>query len=172
MIRFSLVLVMVAILVIGLVVPVSAQEQEEVGITCTVTPLYVSVELSHDSVAYGVVELNSYATSAEIIVTNSGTVAVDLEIKGADATGGGEDTWTLSGSIGALNEYMHEFAIPTYPSEGTHWTALTASYQDLVNGVTTSGTQNFKMQIWTPATTGTYGERSTTVTILATEAAP
>lgn len=171
--RFLLVLLVVSILVIGLAVPVYAEEE---GITCTVTPLHISVELSDSTVSYGVVDLSSHATSQVITVTNNGTVSVNLDIKGAAATGGGEDTWTLSDTATGNNQYMHEFAIPnpTYPAEGGHtdWTALTTSYQDLVNNIGMSGTQSFKMQIWTPTATGTYGERSTTVTILATEATP
>ena len=158
----------VVILAIGLAPPAFAAQ--EVGITCTVTPQSVSVTVNTTSIAYGVVDVSQ--TSSEIVATNNGNAAENFNIKGANATGsGGDTTWTLSTAVGA-NQYMHEFAKPTYPTAGTHtnWTSLTTTYQPLAASIAPSGTQLFKLQIWTPSSTTGYGQCSTTVTIQAVAA--
>ena len=163
-------LTIVMILMMSLAMPVSAAEES--GIVCTVTPggVLVSVSVTPTSVAYGTVSLSSNSTSVEITATNDGNDVEDFQIKGSDATGaGGNVTWTLSDTAVGANQYMHEFATPTYPASGNHggWSPLTTSYQTLVTDVSVSGSQAFKMQIWPPTSTTGYGERSTTVTILA-----
>jgi hypothetical protein len=168
--RGLLALGIMAILAMALAVPALADNENEEEITCTVTPgPVVSVTVFPTSVDYGIVDLGSSATSVEITATNNGSDTENFQIKGADATGGvGDTAWTLSDAV-SENQYMHEFAKPTYPAEGSHagWTALTTTYQELATGIPAGGTQRFKLQIWLPTSTTGYSERSTTVIILA-----
>lgn len=132
-------------------------------VTATVTPKLVSVTVSPTSVAYGTVPLSSSATSGVITATNDGNVTETFNIKGADATYS-TNTWVLSDTAVGANQYMHKFALPTYIT----WTPLSTTYLTLATGIAASGTQDFKLQIWTPTSTTLYGEYSTTVTVLAT----
>lgn len=157
---------LVVILAAVVVAPVWAGG--EATISCTVTPRLIAVSVDPNYVDYGVVDLGSSAVSWEFTATNVGSAPEDFTIMGA-----GTQAWTLIDTTPDPNQYMHEFAKPTYPAGGAHdgWTALTATYQPLAAAVAANGGyQNFKLQIWTPTSTSSYDEQTTSVTVMAVEA--
>lgn len=151
----------VALLLAALAVP--AMAGTEAGINVTVTIRNISVSVDTPSVAYGTIDLNTRKASGVITATNNGNVTENFNIRGANTT-----NWTLAATNGA-DQYVHEWATPAYPAEGTDWAnnLTTPGYQSLAAGIAAAGTQAFKLQILTPISTTYYTEQSTTVTVQA-----
>lgn len=135
----------------------------------TTANVVISISLDTDgTVSYGYVPLNTSKSTIDLsdtqTVSNDSTVAVDLNIKSSNATGG--TAWTLA-STTASDQYMHEFSI----NNGGAWTALTTpdQYQTLTTNVAVSGTQSFDLRLTTPTATTDYNQKTATVTIQAVE---
>ena len=133
-------------------------------VTATVTLQNISVSITaNGTFDYGTLQssgsTNTVTLSKTITATNNGNIAEKLNISGANTTG---CVWTLAGAIGA-NQYKHEFST----NGGGAWTALTASYQQLAASVSSSGTQDFDLQITVPASTSCYTQATAVVTVQA-----
>ncbi len=149
------------------VLPTSASGPAE--ITATVTPELISIKIADgypSSVTYGTLDLG-YANAAPIgnpvlRVENNGNIEENFRIRGADAIASGS-TWTLAGAQGP-KQYIHEFA-----PVGGSYSVLTKnpSGDFLVNDIAKGSTQDFKLRLSMPSSTDSFGEHSTTVTVIA-----
>ena len=162
---------------VGMVVGVAVQGADTAPVSATVTPKNISVSVSPTSVNYGILALSTSnasrttATSSTFTATNNGNVTEKFDIRGTNATG--DVTWTLNydpantGTVGA-NQYVHRY------DEGSTFTdgeakALSTSYLTLKTGVGTGSNAQFVLEMNMPTGTTGYGEKSSTVTVLATE---
>ena len=164
--KFLIVLGIVALLLVGLTVPASAEETGEVS--CSVTVQTISISLDITDVNYGTLAFTETATSATITATNDGNVAEDFNVTGANATVTG-GPWTLSNTEIGTNQYMHSV---TGLSPVIAETKLTTSAQTwATNVVATTGTQTFTTKIYMPDTgsSGAGEVASTTITLTAVE---
>jgi hypothetical protein len=163
-----LIIIGVLVLMTALVPTAVLAATDAKDVTCTVTAKLVSITVLDGSVAYGVLEVGSTKSTlaGELAdtqtVTNTGNVAVDLDIKSSNASGG--TGWTLAESSGP-NAFVHQFSI----NSGDNWTNLTTSYQTLATGIAYAGTQTFDLQITMP-TESDNAEKTITVSVLATGA--
>lgn len=94
-------------------------------------------------------------------VSNTGNVAIDLNIKTTQPSG-----WTLGATPG-VDAFTHEFSI----NGGSNWTLFTTadSYQTLSTGIAVSGTQNFDLRITAPSSSTSGDQKNITITIQAIE---
>jgi len=136
-------------------------------VAATVTAQSVSIAVADGSISYGTLANNTSKStiSADLndtqSATNTGNVAEDFNIKGQDSSG-----WTLAGSAGS-DQYVHKFCTTSCGSPPTNFTALTTSYQALATNVSTSGAQNFNLQITTPNPSTVFTQQSVDVTVQA-----
>lgn len=163
------------LVMVGMIIGVVVSADTEKQVTCTVTPVEVSISLSRYTTAYGSMVLNtSKSDPSGAITVTAGTADVDVDFTGANATynesgkcGDGVCTWTLATSP-AQDTYKHTVTI-----ESTE-TALTTSPQELISNLTGGTGKNFTLKIYTPTSGGTeteYGvSYSTTVTLTASYA--
>lgn len=136
-------------------------------VNATVTAQNISVTVSSGTIAYGILPVN---TSKSTIVadlnalqtaTNTGNVAEDLNIKGANSA-----AWTLATTPGA-EQYTHKFCTTTCTTPPTNFTALTTNYQTLGTDIATSGTKTFDLQITTPTSTAVFTPQNVDVIVQA-----
>jgi len=141
----------------------------ETSVTATVTVENIAISIDDGTVTYGVLLADTSEDTITLTdtqtVTNDGNVSVDLDIKGKDSA-----SWTLSATNAGTDNYVHKFCSATCDSPPTNYAALTTSYQDLANGVSAPGTQDFDLEITTPATSTNFDSQSVDVTVLATAA--
>ncbi|MFC2022589.1 hypothetical protein ACFLTL_00285 [Chloroflexota bacterium] len=121
----------------------------------------VSVTVSPDAVAYGIIDLGTSASSGELTVTNNGDEPENFSIMSTDAIGSTHN-WTLEATPGN-NQFTLEFSTDS----GDNWEYLTTSYQALVNDVAVDGSVTLLLRITMPSSTSDYQEHNITVTILA-----
>ena len=122
--------------------------------------------------------LNSTKASGTITATNDGTLTAKFLINGANATYS-TYTWTLSPSIGTIDQYVHAYTTDLTEASGTAigtdyttgWEDLLATNSNLAASVAVSGTQTFQLDMRTPqSVSGGLGNQfSTTVTVTATQ---
>lgn len=143
-----------------------AQAATTSTVTATVTAQNIFVSVADATVAYGTLTLSGTedTTSAGVndtqTATNDGNVTEDFNISGQDSA-----AWTLAGTIGA-DQYTHEWCTTTCDSTPT-WNNLTTSYQTLATGISSSGTQDFDLQIGVPSSSTSYTQQSVDVTVQA-----
>jgi len=136
-------------------------------VNATVTAQNISVTVSSGTIAYGILPVNtSKSTIAADLnalqtATNTGNVAEDLNIKGANST-----AWTLAATPGA-EQYTHKFCTTTCTTPPTNFTALTTNYQTLGTDIATSGTKTFDLQITTPTSTAVFTPQNVDVIVQA-----
>lgn len=127
----------------------------------------VSISLTSD----GVVNYGTVSTSKSTIelsdsqtVQNDGNVAVDLNIKTSNATGG--TTWTVGANPGT-DIFVHEFST----NSGTNWTKFTAadSYGTLTTGLAASASQIFDLRLTVPTSSSDFVQKSLSITLQAVE---
>lgn len=162
---------------LALAFPVGALN--EASVTATVTAKNISVSVGPTSVAYGPLALSATnasrttASSSTITATNDGNVTENFDIRGSDATGSTVN-WTLNsspattGTVGT-NQYVHRFDEGATFTDGEAAALDSVAYKDLKNGIATSGTAQFVLQMNMPTSTTDFSQHSTTVTVLATE---
>ena len=168
---------------VGLVLGIVVKADETDTISCSVTPANISVSVDLGSHNYGAMLINSTASSTVVFTaTNDGGLTEDFNILGTDAattTG----TWTLSPTTRGTDIYMHCFATNLNLLSGTatgtnpaaNWVGLNkdANYTTLATGIGTGLTEEFVLDMWTPASAGAqtdYGEiYDTTVTVQAVD---
>ncbi len=95
-----------------------------------------------------------------IITATVGSTGTDLNITGANATGSGDNSWSIEGTAG-VDEYVHKF------KENASWVALTTEAVTLKEEVLAAGTVTFDLEIFTPTVVGTAEEMSIPVTVTA-----
>lgn len=138
-------------------------------VTSTVTVQNISVTVSSGTVSYGTLATNASLTTLAApgladtqTVTNNGNVAEDFNIEGQNSA-----NWTLDTTNSTLDHYIHKFCIATCGTNAspTNFTALTTSYASLATNIAAAGTQNFDLQITTPATSDNFTSQSVNVTV-------
>jgi len=154
------------LLSVGLFVGIFAGAADTDTVTATVTAQNISVSVSDGGVAYGTLTVSGTAsTSSDGLndtqtATNDGNITEDFNIQGQDSA-----NWTLETSIGA-DQYVHEFCTSNCDTTPT-WTAITTSYQQLANAISSSGTQDFDLKIIVPSSSSNYTQQSVDLTIQA-----
>ncbi|MFH1745159.1 MAG: hypothetical protein ABH881_03250 [bacterium] len=160
---------------VGMMVAGLAQAATD-NVTATVTVLYSAVSLDQSSFAYGSMNNDTASTTlpywsgAGIEATTTGGT-IDLDIYGANTTGGGTG-WTLS-TASSSNNYIHQFCEDTTddcttPDTNYVGNELTTSPQTLKSAVPGGTAINFQLRIVTPQTPTDFTEQSAVVTVQAT----
>lgn len=127
----------------------------------------VSISLTSDgTVQYGIVSTSksTIELSDSQTVQNDGNVAVDLNIKSSNATGG--TGWTIGANPGT-NIFVHEYST----NSGSNWTKFTAAdtYGTLTTGLAASASQIFDLRLTVPTTSSDVVQKSVSVTLQAVE---
>jgi len=144
-------------------------------VTATVTIGTVEVTVDPTDFDYGTIPFSTSEESFDVIdnagvfniKATVGTLETDLDIKGANSTGG--TGWTLAAAAGA-GEYAHKFGIAANgTTKPASYAALTTNYEDnvLAANVVASDSVWFGLEIWTPIS-GETTQQSAAVTIRAT----
>ena len=146
-----------------------------------VTPLVLSVNITQTEVQYGSLPLSTDDTnrstdgSANLTVTNTGSVLADLLIRGSDAVPAvGDTTWTLNcspatvGTVGP-NQFVHRFV--RLPGDFNSAEALcSASDKILVEDIAAlTGSIEFRLQMNMPTASTGYSERTSNVIVTAVQ---
>jgi hypothetical protein len=169
---------------VALTMPIGADDGE---ISTTITPLVISVSVSPDTVNYGTAPMsaadNSRSTkeSPTITVTNTGSVPIHVDLRGSDAEPdvNGQATWTLNcepiglGVVGT-NQFVHKFglgATPDFNGSGIN-TLCSDSNKRLQSNLALNGQSQFMLQFAMPTASTGLGPRSSSVTVVATQANP
>lgn len=125
----------------------------------------ISVVISTDgTVAYGTLTAGASATTLPAgrndgqTAQNNGNVVEIFNIKGQNTA----CPWTLSGAAGT-EQYKHEFS----KNDGSSWTALTTSYQQLASLVLPGASQDFDLRITVPSSTSCFNQQNADITIQA-----
>lgn len=177
--RLLLSLLAVCALGFALLLPATADNHQ---VDAVVTPLVLAVNVSPTSIDYGALALSTddntrtQAVSETITATNAGSVNADLNIRGSDAVDPNavDPAWTLDcsdatrGVVGA-NQFAHRFKVLPF-DDATAQALCSDSDNTLAPGVAPEGTTQFALQMNMPTDTTGFSQRSTTVTIVATEA--
>ena len=152
---------------LGAALAMSATAGPEDTVSATVTAVVISVNVSPNSISYGSQPLgttNAVPSPMPLDVLNDGTVSENFAIRGSNTT-----AWTLASTQGA-NQFAHRFS--TSGPTGTY-TALTTSNQSLFSGsVAPAGVVNVDLRMDLPTSTSSTAEQTTTLTVVATQAAP
>ena len=150
-----------------LALPVFAGSEE--GLQVRVSTPLVSISLSHDAVNFGTLNLDEEKEASVFpVITNNGSVKVDLDMKGTDAAHG-NDVWLLSGEENGDDQYM------LMVSKDSDWDTevlnLTTDYQEFyANPPLDPGSgQAFHIKILMPITTSAYGEYTANIYVRATQ---
>ena len=132
------------------------------------TPI-VSISISDGGINYGIIPAGSSQTTISLsdsqVITNTGNVSEDFDIKGLATTTGGTCThWTIleSGTPGA-NQYAHEWSI----NNGTNWNRFTDTYEEFVSNKAVSGTTTLDLRITIPSVSDCLTAQNVDVTIQA-----
>ena len=169
------------IMAVALTMPIGADD----SISVSVTPLVLSVSADVDTVNYGTLAYstdNSSRSTEEsplITVTNNGSVASHIDLRGANATAqvNGQDNWTLScdpnglGTV-AMNQFVHKFgagAVGDFNGSGI-FTLCSDSSKRLASAVDPQGNADFTLQFAMPTGTNGFGPRASSVTVIAVAA--
>ena len=132
---------------------------------CRSAPPLVSVIISPASVDFGTLALGQESQHPDSIsVTNNGSVVEDVDIKGSNATYGG-NTWTLSDEDNGGDQYMLKISKDGF----ANITNLSSVYKDYTASLTVSTTQDFRVRILMPTTTSAYGAYTANIYVLATQ---
>lgn len=120
---------------------------------------------ANGTINYGLLEAGGNKSSIQLgttpVVQNSGTVAEDFYIQGANTA----CPWTLSDTAGN-GTYKHEYS----SNGGSNWTALTTvGEQVLVSNIAASATQNLDLRITVPTVSSCYTQQNAGIVITAFE---
>ncbi len=173
-IRLVLFTTLLGVSAIVSVVPVVAETSAVVD--ATIIPKVISVKIPGtcpSSVNYTSVPLGATSRDPDGVPTlcaeNNGSGKEDFEIRGADANSVGGNKWTLESSAG-VNQYVHKYAVVEGGTVGT-FTPLTKNQADneWANDVPVGEQRQFRLRMDTPTESSSYEERTTTVTVIATD---
>lgn len=158
---------------IAIGIGVSAKAASTGDVTATVTVQNIQLTLSQTTFDYGTMAANTASSTiglwavAGVVVTNTGNIAEDFDINGAN-TG----SWAISTAT-ASDVYVHKFCNDTAldcATPETNYTALAAGTSVLSAGVATSGTIAFQLSLTTPNPGTVFTEQSAPVTVTASAA--
>ena len=162
-----LTLALAILFALALVSPAFGAPEESVEVR--VTPTLVSVSLSLSSVDLGTVALGQEEEASQVpVATNNGSVVIDLDMKGTDATCAGSNVWTLSNSGNGSDTFMLKISKDSDWEHGVINLSSTA-YTDFLEGLSRGAGQGFHVQITMPTSTGDYSEHTARIYVLATE---
>ena len=166
---------------VALTMPIGADD----SISVSVTPLVLSVTADVESINYGTMPYsaadNSRSTKASplVTVTNNGSVASHIDLRGANATAdvGGQDNWTLSCDppglgVVAQNQFVHKFGqgdVSDWNGGGIN-TLCSGTAKRLASNVQSSNAATFKLEFAMPTSSSGFGARSSAVTVIAVAA--
>ena len=105
---------------------------------------------------FGIVELNtaSSTTIDYFIITNTGSVAVDIDIQGGDLTGG-DDTWTLSDNA-TVGENIYGLKAGLDDADDLFDIVVMNSLYELINNLGVSDNQSWGLQLLMPSAVSGY----------------
>lgn len=172
--RIALSLMLAIALMAVLAVPVAADNPT---VSITVTAEVVSITNTMDTWAIGVVAVDDVvyfsATGAQdddySTITNTGSVAVDVEIQGTDFEGGDYD-WTLAASPGDQTYSLYANNTTGGPNYAIE--VKSSAYNDLVTNLAVDGTYDWSMKFTAPTAFNSSddgNEKSATVTLVASK---
>jgi hypothetical protein len=121
----KLFLVPILVLSLGLFLQLSSNAEEQT-VSATVTPLQISMLLSHTEITYGTRAQNAGEVDASTPVTvkNTGTVAERFLIRGGNSVSG---DWTMNGTPGT-DRFVHRYFVGSNnPSDLTTSNAIMSS---------------------------------------------
>ncbi len=168
------VITLMAVVGMGVSSVVKANDHEA-AVTATVTIAAATVTINPTAFDYGTLGTGDTEKYSEVydsgdnegdenpalVTATVGDVGTTLNIRGADATGTG-DNWTLSGTVGA-DQYIHKFQ---EGGEGS-FVALTTEAQTLDENVPAEVTATFDLEISTPSSVSKAEGMSVPVTVIA-----
>jgi len=160
----------ICLLVLGANILGVVQAADTGTVTATVTVQNVALTVSDGSIAYGTLvaggtkDTTASGVNDSQTVTNTGNVAEDFNIKGANVSTG--CTWTLAATQGS-EQYFHKFCNNGNCDSSPTWTALTTNYATLATNKSPSGTQEFDLQIGVPSSTSCTNQATVEVTVQA-----
>jgi hypothetical protein len=139
-------------------------------VTITATPTYISFTNSEDAWAMGVVAVNtSYwwtaagtapapepfeANDMKSTITNTGTVAIDIEVHSHNFTTSGATIWTLHGTVPGLDIIVLSCGVTGCTDEATMIDLVDTTAQHLTTNLAAAGTIKWCMLL----KTGTFGD--------------
>lgn len=153
-------------------------------VTVTATPTYIAITNTEASWAVGNVdESTKYWWTADDLapaepfvdgdmkstITNTGSVAEDIDVEAIDFTGG--LGWTLVAASPVANEVVLAAGATGYANEAAMLELIDATPQELTSNLAAAGTIMWCMKL----ETGTFGDgalKTSTVTLTATEYVP
>lgn len=144
------------------------------AVAATVTAQSISLSVVDGGVSYGTLGVGSTKNTTNAgtnlddsqIVTNTGNVSENFNIKGMNSTSSGVG-WTLASSPGA-NTYTHKFCNVNCDASPT-WGPLSIGYTELSTSIGVGNSAPpFDLQIYTPTSTTDYNEQTVSVTVQAT----
>ena len=148
-------------------VPVFGAAEDDLEVRMTPATL-VSVVLSPTLIDFGTVPLGSESASSGVIsATNNGALAIDLDMRGTNATYG-PYTWGLTDVSSDTNQYMMKVSKDDWSSED----ALSDSYESFHSNLAVGNAQDFKAKVKMPTSSSGFGEYSANIYVLATEHTP
>lgn len=178
----------VVLALVGALVPATVFADNTGTVSCTVTAVLVSVTVTDGDVAYGTLALGATKNTAKYdathnpdgmdtpqtqLVTNTGTVDEDFQIKTSNAAGA--TNWTLGDTAGS-DTFTHAFNMggTAYTGgEAITFTPWTAANTYVAAGTETAPTfdNHLELEIGMPNPVTDYGTHTITVTVLAAAAA-
>jgi hypothetical protein len=175
--RKLIALMLVAVLAVTFFIPMSVSAADPT-VTISVTAQVVSITNSQDTWTIGIVDVDEVvyfsADNTEDVdystITNTGNVAVDVEIQGTDVEGGDYD-WTLAATAGdqqySLFANSAELGDSTYDIE-----VKSSSYVDITTNLAADATWKWSMKMTCPTAFNAADDgeaKSATVTLVASE---
>jgi len=138
-------------------------------VTITMTGGTLSIDVTPDDpYDFGeVVQDTSYTTTsvdAEYTLTNDGTVEADIDIHGANTTGGSPN-WAL-----AANPAGDTYALDFQRAAAGGWNSILTTDSNYMYDLASLGTDTFGLQLWTPTTiSDTANQQSAVITFTASQ---
>lgn len=159
--RYFLGLILALALVALLATPAIAATTQDVSVTAT--PSYISISNSPNSFDFGTVATSSTpnTTTGWFTITNSSTVATDIDIKANGWTGGAGWSWGAAGAdTGRL---------AASDDDGTYNVTIIAVDTDyeLKDNLAAVTNQDWELELQAPSSFSFGDEQTTTVTITA-----
>ncbi len=158
----KLLLVPIVALSLGACLHLSSSAEEKT-VNATITPLVVSISVSPDNVSYGIRAANvGEVTSVpeKIVVTNTGTVTQNLQIKGSNSSSG---DWLLASSAGT-DQFVHLFS-----TNNSSFTDMTTDYKNLQMGVIAGGNIDLYLRMVVPTVITKTAVQTLPVKVLSTQ---
>lgn len=157
------------------IAPVSAAVEQHITGTVDPTVPTISVVVSDTSAGFTLgLGANNIPPAPDdlYVATNNGSVIQQFNIRGTDATGVGEETWTLVTTAPGVNTYNLSAVNIAGTNANTSFNSTLipkapTSQQLAYNVLPGSGSVSFRLRMNSPTNSGTLGVRNFAVTIQA-----